>query len=227
MSVGPARECRHKAADRAPTSIVVSLAAPRRFRGSALCAASQAAETFTWPHEGRTPEAGGTAPRSAVPGSVSAPRPSSRKWSWTRRMAIEPSPTAAATRLTDPCRTSPTAKTPGRLDSRNIGSRRSGHCSSACPPWRRSVPVTTKPDWSRRTASGSHWVRGSAPINTNRAIAFTVSAVPDSRSVRVRLSRRLWPVPPATTGDTDQLERTSLPMPLTTPGSWWLGRSCR
>ena len=34
---------------------------------------------------------------------------------------MEPSPTAEATRFTDPCRTSPTAKTPGRLDSRNIG----------------------------------------------------------------------------------------------------------
>ena len=76
------------------------------------------------------------------PASASLPR----KWSWTRRMAIEPSPTAAATRLTDPCRTSPTAKTPGKLDSRNIGRRRSGHRSSGCPPWRRSVPVTTKPD---------------------------------------------------------------------------------
>ena len=41
-------------------------------------------------------------------------------------MAMEPSPTAEATRFTDPYRTSPTAKTPGRLDSRNIGSRRSG-----------------------------------------------------------------------------------------------------
>ena len=50
-----------------------------------------------------------------------------RRWSWTRRIAVEPSPTAAATRFTDPCRTSPTAKTPGRLDSRNIGMRLSGH----------------------------------------------------------------------------------------------------
>ena len=36
---------------------------------------------------------------------------------------MEPSPTAEATRFTDPCRTSPTAKTPGRLVSRNIGRR--------------------------------------------------------------------------------------------------------
>jgi hypothetical protein len=52
---------------------------------------------------------------------------SARKWSWTRRIAVEPSPTAAATRFTDPYRTSPTAKIPGRLDSRNIGMRLSGH----------------------------------------------------------------------------------------------------
>src|SRR4051795_5113988 len=36
-------------------------------------------------------------------------------------IAIEPSPTADATRFTDPCRTSPTAYTPGRLVSRRNG----------------------------------------------------------------------------------------------------------
>src|SRR5580693_1411957 len=39
----------------------------------------------------------------------------------TSRTAIEPSPIAVAARLTDPLRTSPTAKTPGRLVSRNRG----------------------------------------------------------------------------------------------------------
>ena len=37
---------------------------------------------------------------------------------WTKETAIEPSPTAEATRLTLPARTSPTANTPGRLVSR-------------------------------------------------------------------------------------------------------------
>ena len=37
------------------------------------------------------------------------------------RTAIAPSPTADATRLTDPVRTSPAAKTPVRLDSRSKG----------------------------------------------------------------------------------------------------------
>src|SRR4029078_3712296 len=41
----------------------------------------------------------------------------------TDRMAIEPSPTAEATRLTERLRTSPTANTPGRLVSTRDGSR--------------------------------------------------------------------------------------------------------
>jgi hypothetical protein len=39
------------------------------------------------------------------------------KYSWIWRMAIDPSPTADATRLTEPLRTSPAANTPGRLVS--------------------------------------------------------------------------------------------------------------
>ena len=45
--------------------------------------------------------------------------------SCTSRTAIAPSPTAEATRLTDPLLTSPTANTPGRLVSRR-GCRRAG-----------------------------------------------------------------------------------------------------
>ena len=44
---------------------------------------------------------------------------------------IEPSPTAEATRLTLPERTSPTANTPGRLVSRRYGARGSGQCAAA------------------------------------------------------------------------------------------------
>ena len=43
------------------------------------------------------------------------------KYSWIWRIAIDPSPTAEATRLTEPLRTSPAAKTPGRLVSSTIG----------------------------------------------------------------------------------------------------------
>jgi hypothetical protein len=44
---------------------------------------------------------------------------------------MEPSPTAAATRWTDPLRTSPTQKIPGLLVSRNNGGRLSSSSLSA------------------------------------------------------------------------------------------------
>src|SRR4051794_15306145 len=59
------------------------------------------------------------------------------------RMATAPSPTAAATRFTDPCRTSPTANTLGRLVS-NSHAGRPGR-----PTPGRSVPVRTYPARSR------------------------------------------------------------------------------
>jgi hypothetical protein len=58
---------------------------------------------------------------SARPMGSAAPADSRR--SKARRTAIEPSPMAAATRLTEPLRTSPTANTPGLLVSRNNGVR--------------------------------------------------------------------------------------------------------
>ena len=54
-------------------------------------------------------------------------------------MAIEPSPTAEATRLTEPCRTSPTANTPGVVVSNGKGARGSGQYGAA------SGPVRMKP----------------------------------------------------------------------------------
>ena len=47
-----------------------------------------------------------------------------RYW-WTERTEAEPSPTAEATRFMDPERTSPTAKSPGRLVSNGSGDRSS------------------------------------------------------------------------------------------------------
>ena len=47
-----------------------------------------------------------------------------------KETAIDPSPTADATRFTLPARTSPTAKTPGRLVSNRYGARASGHCAA-------------------------------------------------------------------------------------------------
>ena len=45
-------------------------------------------------------------------------------------MATDPSPTAVATRLTDPCRTSPAASTPGSLVS--SGKRALGPAAHEC-----------------------------------------------------------------------------------------------
>src|SRR4051795_3178556 len=63
--------------------------------------------------------------------------------SCTRRTAMEPSPTAEATRLTEPLRTSPAANTPGRLVSSSSGGGRGS--SSAPVPTRASGPGTTQP----------------------------------------------------------------------------------
>ena len=76
---------------------------------------------------------------------------------WIAAITCAPSPTAAATRLTEFERTSPTAKTPRRLVS---SGRRSSPMSS---------PVSTKPrgsSFSPEAASQS--VLGSAPMKENR-----------------------------------------------------------
>ena len=48
-------------------------------------------------------------------------------------MAVAPSPTAEATRLTDRCRTSPAANTPGTLVSSSSGGRFSGQPAGSSP----------------------------------------------------------------------------------------------
>src|SRR5437899_12713986 len=83
------------------------------------------------------------------------------KYSCTNWTAIDPSPTAEATRLTEPERTSPAANTPGRLVSSRNGCRRAvqwGDCTRAGPVW-------TNPLASRSTSGGSQSVRGTAPMN--------------------------------------------------------------
>ncbi len=75
---------------------------------------------------------------------------SAEKRSWTKRTTIAPSPTAVAHRLTDPERTSPTAKTPGTLVSR---------MPSAPALW----PARTNPSSSSATVPSSQSVFGAAP----------------------------------------------------------------
>ena len=91
--------------------------------------------------------------RSAAPGALrselgqldgprSTPSSSSRR-RWASAAAMAPSPTAPATRLVEPWRTSPAAKRPGTLVSRASGSRSSGQGSGRRPCSSRSGPVRT------------------------------------------------------------------------------------
>src|SRR5690606_26804931 len=70
----------------------------------------------------------------------------------------DPSPTDDATRLTDPERTSPTAKIPGCVVSYGLATPASG-------------PVLTKPLSSSSTRPESHAVLGAAPTMMNKAPA--------------------------------------------------------
>src|ERR1700678_355617 len=75
------------------------------------------------------------------------------KYLWISDMTTDPSPTADATRLTEPERTSPTAYTPGWLVP-NVASAPA------------SLPVMMKPLASTARSLQSHVVFGLAPIMT-------------------------------------------------------------
>ena len=91
-----------------------------------------------------------------------------RYW-WTNWMAMDPSPTAEAQRLTEPKRTSPAVKMPGTLVSRRYGSRGSFQVSLA---WAlRSGPARMKPLGSVAIPVGSHWVLGAAPMKMKMLVA--------------------------------------------------------
>src|SRR5262249_57589717 len=87
------------------------------------------------------------------------------KYSGPNSPAMAPSPTAEATRLVEPSRTSPAAKTPGRLVSRKNGSRSAVQCGEADT----SGPVFMKPLGSFSISAGSQLVQGIAPIKVNTA----------------------------------------------------------
>src|SRR3954469_13880799 len=80
---------------------------------------------------------------------------------WIPETAIPPSPTAAAQRFTDPERTSPAAKIPGRLVSSGAGRRLfSRHAGASAT----SAPVLMNPFASRSISAGNQSVHGRAPI---------------------------------------------------------------
>src|SRR5215831_14655739 len=64
---------------------------------------------------------------------------------WTNEIAVDPSPTADATRLILPPRTSPTAKTPGKLVSSKYGWRVGDQPAALRFSGDRSRPVFMKP----------------------------------------------------------------------------------
>jgi len=81
---------------------------PVMMRNAVYCLVDGDADLPGGVHDGRSP--GGATAADQVP-----------KYSWIWRIAIDPSPTAEATRLTEPLRTSPAANTPGWLVSSIIG----------------------------------------------------------------------------------------------------------
>src|SRR5213594_638572 len=85
---------------------------------------------------------------------------------WIPATAIPPSPTAAAQRLTDPARTSPAAKIPGRLVSSGAGRRLLARHAGASAM---SAPVLMNPFSSLSISGGNHSVQGRAPIIENTA----------------------------------------------------------
>jgi hypothetical protein len=103
----------------------------------------------------------------SVGGSVTARL---RQPQWTTATTIDPSPMAAAQRLTDPQRTSPAANTPGRLVSSGSGSLGSGQRppGSLAP----SLPVTRYPAvLAASPIPVAPSVRGMPPMQMNKASA--------------------------------------------------------
>src|SRR5262245_46483885 len=89
---------------------------------------------------------------------------------WTNETAIDPSPTADATRLTLPQRTSPTANTPGSEVSSRYGERSLIHRAAARSSFVRSRPVLMKPLASSATRPFSQPVFASAPVIRNTCL---------------------------------------------------------
>src|SRR5258708_10831345 len=97
---------------------------------------------------------------------------------WTNETEIDPSPTAEATRLTLPHRTSPTANTPGSEVSSSWGERSNGHRAAARSSLVRSHPVLLKPFASSATLPFSQAVLASAPVLSHTLLSSLLVTVP-------------------------------------------------
>src|SRR6202521_4608063 len=101
--------------------------------------------------------------------------------SQTLEITTDPSPTEEATRLTEPARTSPTAKTPGSEVAK-------GEAAEPVPE-----PVITNPLSSSFTRPESHSLFGAAPTMMNSARESTSRVAPLFASRMVSASR--WSAP--------------------------------
>src|SRR6185503_4661663 len=125
--------------------------------------------------------------RPQVGGGRRAAHASTRYW-WMSETAIEPSPTALATRLIDRARTSPATKMPGTVVSSRYGSRLSGQPASCA-----SGPARMNPRASRATTPSSQSVCGAAPMNTKQASTSMSVSAPSASRTRIRRSRPFSP----------------------------------
>lgn len=96
------------------------------------------------------------------PPLAEAPQPALFTCAQTAPFTTEPSPTALATRLTDPARTSPTAKMPGALVAGGLAAPATGSAATQ---------VRTNPCRSSAAWSCNQPVSGAAPTITNTAAA--------------------------------------------------------
>ena len=96
-------------------------------------------------------------------------RPMRARYCQTDMTAVAPSPTAVATRLPEPWRTSPAAKTPGMLVSSRSGSRSSGQRAASAAD--HLGPSEDEPRLSSTMSFASQPVGGSAPIKMKSAAA--------------------------------------------------------
>ena len=103
------------------------------------------------------------------------------RYSSTERIAAAPSATAAATPWGERWRTSPAAKTPGRLVSSVYGTRSSGHSGQPAPPRTTAPPV--RPDAGVRFRPGRR--RRAGPARRGVDVRLPVDEPQDSELPRV------------------------------------------
>ncbi len=107
--------------------------------------------------------------RAAASRHLTDERPA-RNW-WISETTTDPSPTADATRLTEPRRTSPTAYSPGTVVSCGPATFQRPRVAGLRVGSRSGEPYESRP-----TSAGSQSVRGLAPIITNRPARVSCSS---------------------------------------------------